>query len=129
MCVHALGRDGTWCVCVCVRVCASMSLLGQDLVCMHVCVIREYQLLFLCKLYSKISVLVFLKAFVCRFSSLIQQVLLEILSVLKFLSFRCLIKSLRDSVGEKFQLNSVFTPGQYLPKAFMSFAVLVNWLE
>lgn len=92
-------------------------------------VIREYQLLFLCKLYSKISVLVFLKAFVCRFSSLIQQVLLEILSVLKFLSFRCLIKSLRDSVGEKFQLNSVFTPGQYLPKAFMSFAVLVNWLE
>ena len=38
MCVHALGRDGTWCVCECVRVCASMSLLGQDLVCMHVCV-------------------------------------------------------------------------------------------
>ena len=38
MCVHALGRDGTWCVCACVRVCAFMSLLGQDLVCMHVCV-------------------------------------------------------------------------------------------
>ena len=70
-----------------------------------------------------------MKAFVCRFSSLIQRVLLKILPVLRFLIFRCLIRSLRDSAGEKFQLNTVFIPGQCLPKAFMSFAVLVNWLE